>query len=96
MQLRKTVTNINTLQRQLSQASASVQDDPYRLYEVKKYNDTIGYFVSPQLAQKLFDYLEELDMINDTKLIESINTSKREIKEGKGRKLEDILKELDN
>lgn len=95
IRLKKTTTNINTLQKQLSKTSADIEKNPSMIYEIKKYNDTVGFFISPQLAQRLFDYLEEVEMMNDPELIESIKESKREFAEGKGRELNEILSEID-
>lgn len=95
MYLRKKLTKVNLLQKDVSKITGDVADNPDVFYEIKKYSDAVGYLISPKLAQRLFDYLEEKEMLEDEKLLKSVKEAQEEFDTGKGHDLDDVLSELD-
>ena len=95
MKIKQKTTQIHTLQKKVSKITSEVEQNPFTMFEIQKYSDTVGYLISPRLASELFDYLEEMDMLSDRELIRSIKKAKREIERGGGENLDTILEELD-
>lgn len=96
MRLKKKSIKINTLQKDISGVTEEIKNNPNTFFEIQRYKDNIGYIISPNLAYTLFDYLEELEMLNDKELIQSIKESKAEHARGEGQTLEEVLKEIEN
>ncbi len=95
MRLKKKSIKINTLQKDISGVTEEIKNNPNTFFEIQKYNDSVGYIISPNLAYTLFDYLEELEMLNDKELIQSIKESKAEYARGEYTDSEEFFKEFE-
>lgn len=95
MKLNKKQTQINLLQKDVSEITGDVSRNPETFYEIRRYSDLVGYIISPRLAERLFDYIEEREMLEDKALIASVIKARKELESGKGHKLEKVFDEIE-
>jgi|GEM_PF-5023276 len=96
MNIRKSKTNINSLQRDLSAIVGKLQEDPTTIYEINRYSKTSGYLVSTEIMDGFLEYLEEMEMFGNKDLVTSLLKAKIEFDNGQGESLEEVLKEINN
>lgn len=94
MLINQKTTQVSTLQKQVSDITTEVEESKNTVYEIHRHKDTVGYLLSPDLAGKFFEYLEQLEMLSDHKLVRSLIAAKAELDSGGGESLDDVLAEL--
>ena len=96
MKLNRKQTQINLLQKEVSEITGDVSKNPETFYEIRRYSNLVGYIISPKLAERLFDYMEEREMLKDKALFSSMIEARKELESGKGHELEKVLDEIED